>query len=58
MKKVFDGTDTRQNIALGPFDAVFVPTSHIADVNTWVDLYIRQNIPIDVGLRFGTLTLD
>jgi hypothetical protein len=55
---VLDGSDTSQNIALGPFDAVFVATNHIADVNTWVDLYIRQNIPIDVGLRFGTITLD
>ena len=57
-RTIIDGTDTAQNIALGPFDAVFVPTSHIADVNTFVDLYIRQNIPIDVGLRFGTITLD
>ena len=58
MQKVFDGTDTRQNIALGPFDAVFVPTSDIANVNTFVDLYIRQNIPINIGLRFGTIGLD
>ncbi len=58
MKKVIDGTDMTQNIALGPFDAIYVPTSPIADVNTWVDLYIRQNIPIDVGLRFGTITFD
>jgi protein involved in polysaccharide export with SLBB domain len=58
IKRVIDGTDTTQNIALGPFDAVYVPTSPIADVNTFVDLYIRQNIPIDVGLRFGDLGFD
>jgi protein involved in polysaccharide export with SLBB domain len=58
IKTVIDGTDTAQNIALGPFDAVFVPTSPIADVNTFVDLYIRQNIPVDISLRFGTVTLD
>lgn len=57
-KEIINGTNTAQNIALGPFDAVYVPTSVIADVNTFVDLYIRQNIPIDVGLRFGTVTFD
>ncbi len=49
---VIDGTDTSQNIALAPYDVVFVPTSPIADVNTFIDLYIRQNIPINFGYRF------
>lgn len=46
---VLAARDTRQNLALRPRDAVYVPTSAIADVNTWIDQYIRQNIPISFG---------
>ena len=46
---VLEGRDTRQNIALRPYDAIYVPPRPIADVNRWVDQYIRQNIPIDLG---------
>ncbi len=43
--------DTSQNIRLQAYDIVYVPKSAIAHVNTWVDLYIRKNIP--VNLDFG-----
>ncbi len=43
--------DTSQNIRLQAYDIVYVPKSAIAHVNTWVDLYIRKNIPIN--LDFG-----
>ena len=46
-----DGRDPSQNIVLKPYDVVFVPPSAIANVNTWVDLYIRENIPINFGIR-------
>lgn len=43
------GTDITQNVILRPYDIVYVPKSIIANVNQWVDQYIRQNIPINVG---------
>jgi polysaccharide export outer membrane protein len=50
---VVDGTQTNQDIALMPFDVVYVPKSPIANVNKFVDQYIRQNIPFGFGLTYG-----
>lgn len=47
VEKIRSGEDTSQNIELKPYDIVFVPKSRIAQVNTWVDLYLRKNIPFD-----------
>ncbi len=49
---VLAGEDFSQDIGLVPFDIVYVPRSPIADVNLWVDHYIRQNIPINFGAFF------
>lgn len=43
---VMNGTDTTQDIVLKPYDIVYVPKSYIANINTFIDLYIRKNIPI------------
>jgi hypothetical protein len=51
-QKVIDGTDVSQDIALKPFDIVYVPKSPIANVNVWVDQYIRRNIPISTGFGY------
>ena len=51
IKAVLDGTDRLQNIELLPFDAVYVPNSPIANINDWVHLYIRKNIPVHFSLR-------
>jgi protein involved in polysaccharide export with SLBB domain len=53
IEKVIDGTDMRQDIALKPFDIVYVPKSPIANVNVWVDLYVRKNLPISISSGFG-----
>jgi protein involved in polysaccharide export with SLBB domain len=53
LEEALDGTDAQQNIRLQPYDAVYVPSSSIADVNTWVDLYIRKNIPFNFGVRLA-----
>jgi protein involved in polysaccharide export with SLBB domain len=50
---VVDGTQTNQDIALMPYDVVYVPKSPIANVNKFVDQYIRQNIPFGFGLTYG-----
>jgi len=49
LKKVVDGTDMSQDIILKPFDIVFVPKSSVAEVNVWIDQYIRRNIPFQPG---------
>jgi len=43
-----DGEEGRQNrdVYLAPYDLVMVPSSTVADVNLWIDQYIRQNIPL------------
>ncbi len=51
--KAITGEDTSGDIALAPFDIVYVPRSAIADINRWVDLYIRRNIPVGMGFGLG-----
>ena len=53
LEEALDGTDAQQNIRLQPYDAVYVPSSSIANINTWVDLYIRNNIPFNFGVRLA-----
>lgn len=50
---ILDGTDTRQDIDLLPFDIVYVPRSEIADVNAFIQEYIRANVPFGFGLAPG-----
>jgi polysaccharide biosynthesis/export protein len=45
LTKAIDGTDKSQDIALMPYDIVYVPKSAIANVNLFVQQYITQNIP-------------
>ena len=49
MGKIIDGTETSQYLNLMPNDIVYVPRSTIANVNVWVDQYLRKNIPIGIG---------
>lgn len=53
VEKAIDGTDLSQDLALQPADIVFVPKSAIANVNIWVDQYIRKNIPIPFGFSYN-----
>jgi len=53
VEKIVDGTDLRQDIPLKPFDIVFVPRSPIANVNVWVDQYLRKNVPISAGFFYN-----
>lgn len=38
---------------LRPNDIVYVPKSSISDINTWIDLYIRKNVPLPVGVGYS-----
>ncbi len=55
LENAIDNTDMKQDIALMPDDIVFVPKTTIANVNVWVDQYIRKNLPIspNIGYTFG-----
>ena len=53
LEKALDGTDKSQDILLTPLDIVFVPRSAIADVNVWVDQYLRKNIPFNAGAFYS-----
>jgi len=53
IKKVLDGTDMGQDLILQPFDIVYVPKSPIANLNLWVEQYIRRNIPVSFGLGYS-----
>jgi protein involved in polysaccharide export with SLBB domain len=52
LRRVINGTDMSQDITLKSFDIVYVPRSPIANVNVWVDQYIRKNIPISTGFGY------
>ncbi len=52
LEKAIDGTDMGQDIFMTPYDIVFVPKSPVANINQWVDQYIRKNIPIPFSLGY------
>ncbi|MBJ6751627.1 polysaccharide biosynthesis/export family protein [Geomonas anaerohicana] len=41
------------DVLLQPNDIVYVPRSSISDINTWIDLYIRKNVPLPIGLGYS-----
>jgi protein involved in polysaccharide export with SLBB domain len=49
VKKLTDRSHPGEDIELMPYDVIFVPRSPIANVNRWMDQYIRKNIPITFG---------
>lgn len=53
LSKIINATDVHQNIPLLPYDIVYVPKSPIANVNLWIDQYIRKNIPIPFGFGYS-----
>jgi polysaccharide biosynthesis/export protein len=53
VEKAIDGSDPSQDLSLQPADIIYVPKSPIANINLWVDQYIRKNIPIPFGLYYN-----
>jgi len=49
LENAINGTDLGQDIYVLPFDIVYVPRSPIANVDLWVDQYIRRLIPVPFG---------
>ncbi len=50
--KFFSASDFSQDISLMPYDIVFVPRTHIGDVNTWVEQYIKRMLPFGVPVSY------
>jgi len=46
------GSDLKQDLLLQPYDIIYVPRTRIANVNRWVNQYIRQNIPIPFSFTY------
>jgi polysaccharide biosynthesis/export protein len=42
------GVDVTQDVLLAPYDIVFVPRSTIANIDLWVDQYIRRLLPFSL----------
>lgn len=52
LKLAMNGSDMTQDMVLQPYDIVFVPRSRIANVNRFVDQFIRRNIPVPFSLSY------
>jgi protein involved in polysaccharide export with SLBB domain len=50
MEKALAGEDFTSNIALAPRDVIYVPRSDIANIDLFVDQYMRQILPIAPGV--------
>ena len=48
--RVLHDADFREDVALAPRDVIYVPRSAIGNVGAFVDLYIRQVLPVQPGL--------
>jgi protein involved in polysaccharide export with SLBB domain len=49
LQKVLLG-DTSGDLQIGPSDVMFVPKTAVAEVNLWMQQYIRNNLPFNPGL--------
>lgn len=56
LEKALDNTDMSQDVTLRPNDIVYVPKTTIANMNVWVDQYIRRMIPGQLGVTYGINT--
>ena len=56
LTKAIDGTDKSQDISLMPYDIVYVPRSAIANVDVWVDQYVRRMLPFPLPSPIPTPT--
>jgi protein involved in polysaccharide export with SLBB domain len=52
VKKILAG-NFQDDLQLRPMDTVYVPTSTIGDIDTFVQLYIKNVLPISPGIAIG-----
>jgi len=47
LRDIENGKNPEQDVMLHPNDVVHVPRSAVANVNLWIDQYIRENLPVN-----------
>jgi polysaccharide export outer membrane protein len=52
LEEIINNKNMSQDVLLLPFDVVFLPKSKIANVNKWVQMYIKNNLPINPGFGY------
>ncbi len=52
LEEIINNKNMKQDILLLPFDIVFLPKSPIANVNKWVQMYIKNNLPFYPGFGY------
>ncbi len=58
VKAAISGADLSQDLALMPYDVVYVPRSGLAMANLFVDQTIRKMIPVSFGFRLDRIIYD
>ena len=53
LTELLEGSGAKSDFRLAPYDIVYVPKSGVAELNVWVDKYLRQNLPISFSLAYG-----
>jgi polysaccharide export outer membrane protein len=56
LEKAIDNSDMSQDVTLKSNDIIYVPKKTIANINVWVDQYIRKNIPLNASVTYGAFT--
>jgi protein involved in polysaccharide export with SLBB domain len=53
LTQALSGKDPSEDVPLQPTDIIFVPRSKIANVNLFVEQWIRNNLPVQPGIAAG-----
>jgi len=54
LRRTLDGREGGDNIPLQRFDIVYVPRSSIAEANLFVQQYVRDLVPFNLGFSYAT----
>lgn len=49
---LMSGQPGARDVLLAPQDVVIVPRSGVANLNLWIDQYLRRNLPINFGVNY------
>lgn len=58
IKAAISGADLGQDLALMPYDVVYVPRSSMARANLFVEQFIKKMIPVTFGFRLDRVIFD
>ena len=52
LEEIINSKNMSQDVLLLPYDIVYLPKSSIANVNKWITMYIRNNLPISISTGY------